>query len=162
MQFDCGLTVACCFLVACGETRHAWGRGWVYVDERPSGVPRRHRLLSSTEFNDFFYEFLKKGTPCKIVIFATFPLRGYKREKRGRATDSVIPLRDLPCPSYNCYFISRFFLVNRDPYGKIEKLLYGSSEFPINRTLIHLGTKPRGSNNIYIGANGYKTPRGPP
>ena len=47
---------------------------------------------------------------------------GYKGEKRGRATDSVIPLRGLPYRSYDCYSISRFFLVNRDPYGKIEKI----------------------------------------
>ena len=55
--------------------------------------------------------------------FAVFALCDYKREKRGRATDRVIPLRDLPCLSYDCYFISRFFLVNRDTYGKIEKSL---------------------------------------
>ena len=59
----------------------------------------------------------------KMAIFAVFALCDYKREKRGRATDSVIPLRGLPCLSYDCYFISRLFLlVNRDPYGKIEKI----------------------------------------
>ena len=58
----------------------------------------------------------------KMAIFAVFALCDYKREKRGRDTDSVIPLRGLPCLSYDCYFISRFFLVNRDPYGKIEKI----------------------------------------
>ena len=57
----------------------------------------------------------------KMAFFAVFALCDYKIEKRGRATDSVIPLRDLPCLSYGCYFISRFFLVNRDPCGKIEK-----------------------------------------
>ena len=61
----------------------------------------------------------------------------------GTLTDSVIPLRDLPCLSYDCHFLSQFFLANRDPYGKIEKSLYGSSEFPINRIFIHLDTKPR-------------------
>ena len=63
-----------------------------------------------------------------MAIFAVFALCDYKREKRGRVTDSAIPLRALPCLSYDCYFISRFFLVNRDPYGKMEKSLYGSSE----------------------------------
>ena len=57
----------------------------------------------------------------KMAIFAVFALCDYKREKRGRDIGSVIPLRDLPCLSYDCYFISQFFLVNRDPYGKIEK-----------------------------------------
>ena len=57
----------------------------------------------------------------KMAIFAVFALCDYKREKRGRVTDSVIPLMDLPCLSCDCYFISRFFLVDRDPYGKIEK-----------------------------------------
>ena len=52
----------------------------------------------------------------KMVISTVFALCDYRREKRGRDTDSVIPLRDLPCLSYDCYFISRFFLVNRDPY----------------------------------------------
>ena len=60
-------------------------------------------------------------TSIKMAIFAVFALCDYKREKRWRVTDSVIPLRDLPCLSYDCYFISRFFLVNRDPDGKIEK-----------------------------------------
>ena len=32
----------------------------------------------------------------KMVIFAVFALRDYRREKRGRATDSVIPLRVFP------------------------------------------------------------------
>ena len=50
-----------------------------------------------------------------MAIFAVFALCGYKRGKRGRDTDSVIPLRDLHYLSYDCYFISRFFLVNRDP-----------------------------------------------
>ena len=58
----------------------------------------------------------------KMAIFAVFALCDYRREKRGRATGSVIPLRGLLCLSCNCYFISRFFLVNRDPYGKIEKI----------------------------------------
>ena len=35
----------------------------------------------------------------KMAIFAVFAPCDYKREKRGRATDSVIPLRDLPCLS---------------------------------------------------------------
>ena len=56
----------------------------------------------------------------KMAIFAVFTLCDYKRGKRGRATDSIIPLRGLPCLSYDCYFISRFFLVNRDPHGKME------------------------------------------
>ena len=69
----------------------------------------------------------------KMLIFAVFAFCDYKREKRGRATDSVIPLRGLPCLSYGCYFISRFFLVNRDPYGNIEKIiLWGPVKFPIN------------------------------
>ena len=59
----------------------------------------------------------------KMANYAIFALCDYKREKRGRVSDSVIPLRGLPCLSYDCYFISRFFLVNRDPYGKIEKSL---------------------------------------
>ena len=46
----------------------------------------------------------------KMASFAVFALCDYKREKRGRATDSVIPLRDLPRLSYDWYFISRFFL----------------------------------------------------
>ena len=58
-------------------------------------------------------------TSIKMAIFAVFALCDYKREKRGRDTDS--PLRGLPCLSYDCCFISRFFLVNRDPCGKIEK-----------------------------------------
>ena len=67
----------------------------------------------------------------KMAIFAVFALCDYRREKRGRVTDSVIPLRDLPCLSYDCYFISRFFLVNRDPYGKIEKItLWVQRNFP--------------------------------
>ena len=106
-------------------------------------MPRRHRLLLRTEFNDFFDEFLKNRTsPAKSSFLLLFLFVAIK-EKRGRVTDSVIPLRDLPCPSYDCYFISRFFLANRDPYGKIEKSLYGSSEIPINRIFIHLDTKPR-------------------
>ena len=60
-------------------------------------------------------------TSIKMAIFAVFALCDYKREKRGRDTDSVIPLRGLPCLSYDCCFISRFFLVNRDPCEKIEK-----------------------------------------
>ena len=64
----------------------------------------------------------------KMVISAAFALCDYRREKRGRVSDSVIPLRDLPCLSYDCYFISRFFLVNRDPMEKLKKSLYGSSE----------------------------------
>ena len=56
-----------------------------------------------------------------MAIFAVFVLCDYKREKRGRA-NSVIPLRGLPCLSYDCCFISRFFLVNRDPDGKFEKI----------------------------------------
>ena len=56
-----------------------------------------------------------------MAIFAIFALCDYRREKRGRVTDSVIPLKGLPCLSYDCYFIS-IFLVDRDPYGKIEKL----------------------------------------
>ena len=58
----------------------------------------------------------------KMSIFAIFALCDYKREKRGRDTGSVIPLMDLPCLSYDCYFIPRFFLVNRDPHGKFEKI----------------------------------------
>ena len=46
----------------------------------------------------------------KMAIFAVFALCDYKRDKRGRDTDSVIPLRGLPCLSCDCYFISRFFL----------------------------------------------------
>ena len=57
----------------------------------------------------------------KMAIFAIFALCDYKREKRGRATGSVIPLRHLPCLSYDCYFISRFFLVNRDLMEKLKK-----------------------------------------
>ena len=57
-------------------------------------------------------------TSIKMAIFAVFALCDYKREKRGRDTDSVIPLRGLPCLSYDCYFISRFFLVNRGPLWK--------------------------------------------
>ena len=57
----------------------------------------------------------------KTAIFAVFALCDYKREKRERVTGSVIPLRDLPCLSYDCCFISRIVLVNREPYGKIEK-----------------------------------------
>ena len=48
-------------------------------------------------------------TSIKMAIFAVFALCDYKREKRGRVTDSVIPLRDLPCLGYDCYCISRFF-----------------------------------------------------
>ena len=67
-----------------------------------------------------------------MAIFAVFALCDYKREKRGRVTDSVIPLRGLPCLSYDCYFISRFFLANRDPYGKIEKFTFmGPVKFSI-------------------------------
>ena len=55
----------------------------------------------------------------KMAIFAVFALCDYKREKRGRATGSVIPLRDLPCLSYDNYFVPRFFLVNRDPCEKM-------------------------------------------
>ena len=58
----------------------------------------------------------------KLTIFAVFALCDYKREKRGRVSNSVIPLRGLPCLSYDCCFISRFFLVNRDPCEKIEKI----------------------------------------
>ena len=69
----------------------------------------------------------------KMAISAVFALCDYKREKRGRDTDSVIPLKSLSCLSYDCYFISRFFLVNRDPYGKIEKITFmGPVKFPIN------------------------------
>ena len=72
-------------------------------------------------------------TSIKMAIFAIFAFCDYKREKRGRATDSVIPLRGLHCLSYDCYLISRFFLVNRDPYGKIEKITFmGPVKFPIN------------------------------
>ena len=46
----------------------------------------------------------------KMAIFAIFALCDYKREKRGRATDSVIPLRGLPCLSYDCYSSLDFFL----------------------------------------------------
>ena len=59
----------------------------------------------------------------KMAIFAVFALCDYKREKRGRATYNVIPLRGLPYLSYDCYFISRFFLVNRDPHGKLKNSL---------------------------------------
>ena len=59
----------------------------------------------------------------KMAIFAIFALCDYKREKRGRATCSVIPLRGLPCLSYDGYFIPRFFLVNRTPMGKLKKSL---------------------------------------
>ena len=87
----------------------------------------------------------------KMAIFAVFALCDYKREKRGRDTGSVIPLRDLPCLSCDCYFISRFFLVNRDPYGKIEKITFrGPVKFPINRILIHLDTKPRRRNQYML------------
>ena len=66
-----------------------------------------------------------------MAIFAVFALCDYRREKRGRATGSVIPLRGLPCLSYDFYFISRFFLVNRDPYGNIEQsLLWVQLNFP--------------------------------
>ena len=61
----------------------------------------------------------------KMAIFAVFALCDYKREKRGRDTDSVIPLRGLPCLSYDCCFISRLFLVNRDPIEKLKKSLLG-------------------------------------
>ena len=57
----------------------------------------------------------------KMAIFAVFALCDYRWEKGGRVSGSVIPLRGLPCLGYDCYFISRFFLLNRDPYGKIEK-----------------------------------------
>ena len=60
----------------------------------------------------------------KMTIFAVFALCDSRRGKRGRITDSVIPLRGLSCLSYDCYFISRFFLVNRDSYGKIEKITF--------------------------------------
>ena len=33
----------------------------------------------------------------EMAIFAVFALCDYKRGKRGRATDSVIPLKGLPC-----------------------------------------------------------------
>ena len=46
----------------------------------------------------------------KMAILAAFVLCDYKREKRGRATDSVIPLRDLPCLSYDCISSLNFFL----------------------------------------------------
>ena len=59
----------------------------------------------------------------KMAIFAVFALCDSRREKRGRATDSVIPLKALSCLSYGCYFISRFFLVNRDPMEKLKKAL---------------------------------------
>ena len=85
------------------------------------------------------------------------------KAKRGRATDSVLPLRDLPCPSYGCYFISRIFLVNRDPYGKIEKITFmGPVKFPINRFSSIFATTQGGGTNIYIVASGHKTPRVPP
>ena len=35
-------------------------------------------------------------TSINMAIFAVFALCDYKREKRGRVSDSVIPLRDLP------------------------------------------------------------------
>ena len=117
----------------------------MYVDVRGrDGVPTATASSWEPSLTTFFHDFLqKRDPPFKIVIFATFPLRGYEREKRGRATESVLPLRDLPCLSYDCYFISRFFLVDRDPYGKIEKSLYGPVKCPINRIFIHLDTKPR-------------------
>ena len=78
----------------------------------------------------------------KMAIFAVFALCDYRREKRRRVSGSVIPLRDLPCLSYDCCVISRFFLVNRDPYGKMEKFTFmGPVKFPINRIFIHPDTK---------------------
>ena len=74
----------------------------------------------------------------KMAIFAVFALCDYKREKRGRATESVISLKALSCLSYDCYFISRFFLVNKDPYGKLKNSLYGSSEISHKLNFIHL------------------------
>ena len=66
-----------------------------------------------------------------MAISAVFALCDYKREKRGRDIDSVIPLRGLPCLSYDCCFISRFFLVNRDPHGKIEKFTLWAQSFTL-------------------------------
>ena len=66
-----------------------------------------------------------------MAIFAVFALCDYKREKRGRVTDSAIPPKGLPCLSYDCYFISRFFLVNT-PMEKLKKSLFWSHEFPIS------------------------------
>ena len=65
-----------------------------------------------------------------VLLFSPFVTL---KEKERRATDSVIPLKGLPCLSYDCYFISRIFLVNRYPYGKMEKITFvGPVKFPIN------------------------------
>ena len=85
----------------------------------------------------------------KMAIFAVFALCDYKREKRGRATDSVIPLRGLPCLSYDCCFISRFFLVNRDPAKKLKNSLYGSSEISDKLNSHPSWAQPKEEGTIY-------------
>ena len=81
----------------------------------------------------------------EMAFFAVFALCDYRREKRRRDTDSVIPLKGLPL--LLLFHLSIFFLVNRDPYGKIEKTTFmGPVKFPINRILIHLGPNPRRRN----------------
>ena len=85
-----------------------------------------------------------------MAIFAVFALYDYKREKRGGDTGSVIPLVDLPCLSYDCDFISRFFLVDRDPYGKIEKTrFYGSSEISHKSNFHPSWAQPKEEEPIY-------------
>ena len=63
-----------------------------------------------------------KSIKMVILPFVTI------KEKREGEPQIVSFLRGLPCLSYDCYFISRFFLVNRDPMEKLKNSLYGSSE----------------------------------
>lgn len=135
--------VACCFLVACGETRHAWGRGWD-VDERPRMVcPAATRLLLRTEFNDFFYQFLKGPPLSKSSFLLLFLFVAIKEKSEGEPQIVSFLLGICPVSVTTVISPPDFFLLIGTPMEKSKNHFMGPVKFPINRIFIHLDTKPR-------------------
>ena len=132
-------------MVACGKTRRAWGWGWGVLVRGGDVVPRHRRLLLRTELNDFLpMSFLEKGPSLQTASKSSFLLHllfGTIKAKREGESQIVSFLSGI-CPvSVTIVIAFPDFFLRIGP--SMEKLKMGPAKFPINRTLIHLNTKPR-------------------
>jgi len=121
------------------------GLGLGCVDERRRCCARHRRLLLRTELSDFLLmSFLEKGPSLQTASKSSFLLHllfGTIKAKREGESQIVSFLSGI-CPVSVTIVIAfpDFFLRIGPP---MEKLKMGPAKFPINRTLIHLNTKPR-------------------
>ena len=94
-------------------------------------MPRRHRLLLRTEFDDFFNEFLKNGTsPAKSSFLLLFLFVAIKEKREGEP--QIVSFLLGICPVSVMIVISSpgFFLRVGTPMEKSKNHFMGPVNFP--------------------------------